>query len=259
MRSARCSLRSISASPKLIFALLLLSMSLAGCGDSCFMFVSNPGGGTIAGGTNMCPVNSMNGNVRLRMTSAATAASNSGTNRIQHIFVTLRGVEATTNALASDESLDWRELAPNLAMQPVQVDLLERSGDSCESNRFESVAVPANTYRQMRLRLAANQPDASEPMPQENACGSVGLNCVVTSDHGIEPLVLESKLSQIQVSPDRISGGFIEILPEATVDLKIEFNPQLSLFVPAGETMSVVPIFTVESQASCQSVASIDR
>jgi len=253
--------RAITASQKAFFSTLLFSIALAGCGNSCFLLVSNPGGGggTISGSAPNCSLNQTNGDVNLRITSSLTLPAGAGANRIQHVFVTIRGIEANPSAIADENSPDWQELAPKLVPQPVQLDLLGRSGDSCESRTSEHVTVPAGEYRQIRLRLSPNQPDTSDPVLPENWCGSVSFNCVVTSDGDIRPLILDSEFSQIKVPSERITGGFFRILPETTVNLKIEFNPESSQFIPLDDVVRLVPVFTVELQTPCDSTGSADR
>jgi hypothetical protein len=248
---------------KLLFTILFFCAGTMGCGEVCGVFVSNPpsGTGTISN-TNNCMLNPMNGNVRLQLVAPVAAAKSGGLPEVQHIFVTIRGIEATANAFADANSPDWRELTPNLATQPVQVDLLSRSGESCEGISFESATVPADTYRQIRLSLAQNQPDENESATQGNSCGLAGPNCIQTSDGVIRPLVVSSansEFSPMQISPDHIRGGFFQILPDAAANLRIEFNSQSSLFVPAGEAVRMVPVFTVDTQTSCESVASATK
>ncbi len=181
------------------------------------------------------------------------------TSRIQHVFLTLRGIEANPSAAADDESPDWQELAPKLAAQPVQVDLLAAGGDSCEAGGFESASVHADAYRQIRLRLAPNQTDSTEPLLEQNSCGSAGFNCIVTSDGDIRPLVLAGDAPQIQVTSEHIAGGFFRIASEASVNLKIEFNPKASQFIPAEGVVQFVPDFTVDSQTPCETAVGTDR
>ena len=190
------------------------------------------------------------GNLRLRMASSfASTSGDAAPARIQHIFLTLRGIEANPSANADEGSPDWQELAPKFATHLAQVDLLAPGGDSCEAETFEDVAVPADAYHQIRLRLAPNLPELpSESVLEENSCGTVGLNCMVTSDGRVRPLVLDSKASQIQILPDQIADGFFRILPDTSIDLKIEFNPQSSMFMPSEEGMRMVPSFTATAQ-----------
>lgn len=243
-----------AASRAFLLAALFFCLNAFGCDNSCFVFVSNPGG-TISTSTPSCQLGNASGTVRLQITSSITPTAGESPAAIQHIFVTLRGIEATAGAIADDNSPDWRELAPKLATQPVQFDLVARGGDSTNASAFDDVAVPADAYRQIRLRLSPNQPATDESLPEENACGSVGLNCVVTSDGRIRPLVLDRQPSQLQIPSDHITGGFFRVLPDAAVNLKIEFNTQSSLLFPTGEALRLVPVFTVEPQSVGESAA----
>ncbi len=242
------------ASRTWFFAALLFCLSFFGCDNSCFVFVSNPGG-SISTSTPSCQLNTATGTVRLRINAPPTAPTETTQTSVQHIFVTLRGIETIASALADDDSPDWRELAPKLATQPVQLDLLARVAASCARSTFEEVAVPADAYRQIRLRLASNQPATDESAPEENACGSAGLNCVVTSDGRIRPLVLDRPSAQFQIPSNHISGGFFRVLPETAVNLNIEFDPQSTLLFSADDPVRLVPVFNVEAQASCDSAA----
>jgi hypothetical protein len=258
MRRAYGLRRAIPASPAVLCAILFPSLVLIGCNNTCVVFISNPGG-TISGNTPTCSLNEAKGNVRVRITSPLALPANGESARIQHIYVTLRGVEANPNAIADDDSPDWQELAPKLATQPAQLDLLARSRDTRELDPSDYVAVPANAYRQVRLRLSPNQSDASDPAPEENLCGSLGLNCIVTSDGSVRPLVLDPGPSQIQISSDHIAGGFFRVFPDTSANLEIEFNPQSSRFIPADEAVRLVPVFTVESQTPDESTAAAPR
>jgi hypothetical protein len=171
----------------------------------------------------------------------------------------LRGIEANASAVADDESPDWQELAPKLAAQPVQVDLFAAGGDSCAAGGFESAAVRADAYRQIRLRLAPNETDSTEPILGQNSCGSAGFNCIVTSDGDIRPLVLARDALEIQVTPEHIAGGFFRIVSEASVNLEIDFDPNASQFIPTEGIVRMVPVFTVDSQGRCESAAGTER
>jgi hypothetical protein len=250
---------AIAPSRTCLLAELLLCLSLFGCSNYCFVFVSNPGG-SISTSTSApsCQLNSATGTVRVSISASPTASAASAEAvpaKIQHIYVTLRGIEAIASALADDDSPDWRELAPKLATQPVQLDLLARNADSCARSTFDDVALPADAYRQIRLRLASDRPPTDASIPEESACGGVGLNCVVMSDGGVRALVLDRPSSQVQVPSDRISGGFFRVFPEATVNLKIEFNTQSTLIFSADDPVRLVPVFTVELQSPCEMTA----
>jgi len=251
-----------ATSPAYFFSTLIFCLGLAGCSNYCFVFVSNPGGSIAAGSnTPSCQLNTSTGTVSLRVSAAPTPSAQAmqSSAAIQHIFITLRGIEATPSVIPNDDSSDWRELAPKLATQPEPLDLLGPSADSCARNTFADAAIPADAYRQIRLRLAPNQPATDEPVPEKNVCGSVGFNCVVTADGGIRPLALDSASPQFQISSDHISGGLFRVLPDAALNLKIEFNPESSLFFPADDGVRVAPTFAVESQTACESTAALNQ
>jgi len=244
------------------FTIVLFCLAFAGCSNYCFVFVSNPGGSiSTSSNTPSCQLNTATGTVSLSVSASSTSSAQAHPMPIgiQHIFVTLRGIEARPSAIPNDDSPNWRELAPKLASQPQQLDLLAQCAESCEQNTFDDVAVPADAYRQIRLRLSSNQPAMDEPVPGENACGSVGFNCVITTDGGIRPLMLDGLSSQLQITSGRISGGFFRVLPDTAINLKIEFNPQSSLFSPADEAVRLVPAFTVEPQSSGESTATTNQ
>lgn len=240
-------------------AILLFCLSFAGCNNYCFEFVSSPGG-SISTSTNAssCQLNTATGTVRLRITTSPTSSAEAmpAPSAVRHIFLTLRGIEATPSAIPNDDAPNWRDLAPQLADRPVQLDLEVHCADSCAPRQytFADVAVPADAYRQVRLRLSPNQPAADEPVPEENACGTVGFNCVVASDGGIQPLALDRQ-SQFQISSGQISGGYFRVLPDTSVSLEIEFNPRSSQVFPAPEAFRLLPDFTVEPQDSSESTA----
>jgi Domain of unknown function (DUF4382) len=255
----RCSLRHAKRTSRTyFFTALLFCLSFVGCSNYCFVFVSNPGG-SISTSSPTCPLNNANGTVRLRVSVSPTSSDESAPPTIEHIFVTLRGIEALPSAIADDDSPGWQELAPKLATNPEQLDLLAYNIDSCEKNTFEDFAVPADAYRQIRLRLSPNQPATSESVPEENACGSVGFNCVVTSEGGIRPLALDTLSSQFRISSDGISNGFFRVLPDTAVNLEIQFNPQASQILAADEAVRLVPAFTVAPQAPCESTGALNE
>jgi Domain of unknown function (DUF4382) len=256
MRRAGLSPEAIPTSPIAFCALLFLATGLMGCDSACFVFVSNPGGGAISAGSSSCSLKPATGEVRLKMGSPVSQPTQDQPGRIRHIFVTFAGIEATANS-ANEPTAEWRELAPKLVTQPMQWDLLSGNAQSCASDTFDGVAVPVDAYRQVRLRVLPNQSDKSgNAILQENSCGTVGLHCIVTSDGDIRPLAVDSNSSQIQISSDHITGGFFQILPDTTANLRIEFNPQKSVLIPDGEVVELVPVFTVDQQAPCDSIGS---
>src|SRR5712692_3706027 len=235
----------------------LFCLTAAGCNNSCVSFNSNPSTGTLVINVNdtksSCTLSRANGTVQVRVGASSAPSAGSVPSSIQHIFVSLRSVAAHPSAVADEDSSEWQELAPQLAQQPVQVDLMTRSADSCAPVLFGEAAVPAGTYRQVRLRLLPNQPVTGEPVPEENACGSVGFHCIVTRDGSIRPLALDGGAPELRIASERIAGGFFLVLPYACMDLIIEFNAYAAPTLPAGNPVQPVPMFAAAPRATCQS------
>jgi hypothetical protein len=97
----------------LLLAVPLFGISLTGCNNTCFFFTSNPPTGTKAGDAKpACTLTTANGAVRVLTHTVSTCNSCSTSNRIAHIFVSLRGIEVHPSAIADDASPDWQELTP---------------------------------------------------------------------------------------------------------------------------------------------------
>ena len=240
----------------LLPAVLLFWLTASGCNNTCVSFTSNSTTGTVVIGVTdakpACTLSKANGTVHLQVGASPMPSAGAGPSSIQHIFVSLRGVEAHPSTIADEDSPDWQELAPKLAQQPMQVDLMARTADACAPGSFGEVAVPAGTYRRIRLRLLPNQLATSEPVPEENACGSVGLNCVVTADGRIRPLALDGATPELRITSEHIAGGLFLVLPDAATDLAIEFDTYASLAWPAGDAVRLFPAFIAARRAPCQ-------
>ena len=232
-------------------ATVLLCLFLAGCsGQYCIEGIFNPGG-TITGNTGGCAINNkLMGTVSVRITSAAASNDGPMAPNLLHVFVTLGGIEAHPDAIAPEDSPDWRELAPDLVDAPRQIDLLSHDTNSSSANLVRGALVPAGAYRQIRLRLVPNRPVAGDPALPENACGELGFHCAVSPDGHTHPLVFDGGATILRVAPDRISGGSLLVLPDVKTHLSIEFEPFLSFAKPSVDDILITPIFTVEPVAS---------
>jgi hypothetical protein len=229
-------------------AALLFSLWLTGCNNTCFTFISNPPTGTIAIKVNdpkpTCTLTT-SGAVRLTVLTVPMCSSCSDSGRIQHVFVSIRGIEVHPSTTANDDSTDWQKLAPQLAMQPVQVDLVKDTADwSARELLGEIVTVPAGIYRQLRVRFVPNQPITEDRLPERNSCGSVGFNCVVTADGRVQPLQLDGRLPELLMMSDRIEGGFLFIPPDTDSDLVIELKPVWGWFSRSDEGVRLLPVLT---------------
>jgi len=239
-------------------ATLLLGLTSTGCGNSCVIVTWNFGE-TISTGNSSCSLGRVSGSINLHINSSFASSAGPSAPNLQHIFVTLQGIEAHPDAITDENSPDWQELAPELVKHPTQVDLMAQTADSCASNLIGQSVVPADVYRQIRLRALPDHPTEDHAIPEQNECGDVGFNCVVTTTGEIRPLTLDSAAPDLHIGPERFTGGFFRVVPDQETSLSIEFDPYSSLAVPSGEAVRVVPVFTVTSAASCDSLKPSQR
>jgi hypothetical protein len=252
-RSSR-RVRSRRPAAALPYAMVLLVSALVGCsGDYCIIGIFNPTG-IVTGTTAACVNKVAMGNVSVRVTSPAISADGPIAPNFLHVFVTLQGIEAHTSPVAPEDSPGWEELAPDLTREPMQIDLMAQSANSCATNRIPGAQVSAGAYRQIRLRLAPGRAAAGEVAQAQNACGEIGAHCAISPDGRIHPLTFSEATSFVHIAPDRISGGFFTVLPDADIHLMIEFNQFASFAAPSGDAVRLTPIFSAETAASCGAV-----
>lgn len=229
------------------YGALLFAVWFTGCKSTCFTFTSNPPTGTInvkASDLNLiCGLKTVNGAVRVQMGTEPACSSCAGSGQVQHIFLSIRGIEAHSSATADEDSPDWMELLPAESVkQPLQVDLVGgTAGRGSRKTLGEIASVPAGMYRQLRVRLVPNQATTDAGVPQENACGSAGFNCVVMADGRIQPLMLDTDSPELRIASDRIEGATLLIPPGANSDMVIEFELVWALFSSADEGVRLLP------------------
>ena len=194
--------RSLSVSVTALAALMSLAAIFVNCGGSGSM-MPMPGAAM--------------GTINVSITDPPSCRFPNGS--FQHVFVTIRSVQAHINPNADDSTPGWQELVPTLNNQPMQIDLFAAASTACLLTTLGSnTALPAGTYQQIRLILLAND-GGNGPLPAMNACADQGFNCVVLQDGSIHELQLSSQ-----------ANNGLKILPGITVaagqdvDLDIDFN-----------------------------------
>jgi hypothetical protein len=231
----------------LLLLLLLFGTWLASCNNTCFSFTSNPPIGTlnikVSDPKPSCQFATANGVVRVLVHTASACTLCSESSRIAHIFVSLRGIEIHPNANAEDTSPDWQELVPQLSSQPVQLDLVSASSDpGTRVSLGDGVAIPADTYHELRLRFVPNQPAFEEPVPGKNECGRAGFNCAVSGDGQIHLLLLDRAGPELLITSEKIAGDSLFVFPDDNSDLVIELDAVWSLASFGGEHVHLRPL-----------------
>jgi hypothetical protein len=210
-----------------LIGLACLSAALVSCG----------------GGTNAVS-SSGTGTINVTLTDPPSCAFPNGA--FDHVYVTIRSVQANINATADDNSSGWQELAPQLNTQPKQIDLFSAASNTCLLTALGSnKALPAGTYQQIRLLLVAND-GGGGPLPPSNACAGQGFNCVFL--HGVNTPVELQLSSQantgLKIPPGQIVGGPITVAAGKDVDLNIDFNACASIIQQGNGPFRLKPTLT---------------
>ena len=235
-------------------ASLLLCFLLIGCGDTCFVITGIFPNTTSTTNPPTCNLGAGNGTITVGINSVRPSPVAPMSPNLQHVFITLRGIEANPNSVAAEDSLDWQELAPEFATEPVQIDLMATSvsGVSCASRLARKSIVRASVYRQIRLRLVSDQAPGN-PLPQHNECSGSGFNCVVDTNGRAHALALKNGAGGLLITSDRIADGSFNVLPDTETNLSIVFNPYSSFAAASGDAVQIVPVFSAATADACDS------
>jgi hypothetical protein len=233
---------------KLMLVGSAFGISLTGCNDTCFILTSNPPTGTInvkAGDPKpTCMLTKANGAVHVLTRTASTCESCSPSTRIAHLFVRLRGIEVHPSANADDASPDWQELMQQLPDQPPRFDFINAANRGSPLPWGEVAIIPADAYRQLRLRFAPDQRTSKDFSPEELACGGTGFNCVVLEDGRIYPLLFDGAPPVLRIKSASLAGGFLLIPPDSSSNLVIEINIAWALSSSVGQSVGLLPVLS---------------
>jgi hypothetical protein len=246
---------------RVFLAVLLLCLANSGC-NSCYYGFWNGNGSGVAVSNSSCPFTKATGAVFVQLGTAsvlwaASAAFPSplvSPGDVQHIFVTLRSIEAHPSVTTDEDSSGWEELAPDLAAHPIQLDLLVVNGDprslGLPASANVPARVPAGEYRQLRLRLVPLDLSADDPIPESNACGNVGWNCIVFADRSVRPLEFDSDVAEFHITQEGDTDSVFRVLPDEVIHLSIEFRAASSVFFASKTAVRLVPAFSVVSRSA---------
>ena len=210
-----------------LMGLVCLATALVSCGGG---MNTMSGGGT--------------GTINVSLTDPPSCKFPNGA--FDHVYVTIRSVQANMSATADDNSGGWQELAPQLNAQPKQIDLFAAASNTCLLTALGSnTALPVGTYQQIRLLLVPND-GGGGPLPATNACAGQGFNCVFL--HGVSTpaeLQLSSQANTgLKIPPGQIVGGPITVTAGMNIDLNIDFNACASIIQQGNGQFRLKPVLT---------------
>lgn len=217
---------------------LVLRVKLCAAGTLAAMLLAGCSGGSSP--TAMPP--SM-GTVTVSISDPPSCKNPNGS--FEHVYITVRSVQAHIDPNASDDSSGWQELAPQLNSAPMQIDMFSTAQTNCVLAQLGSNSLPAGNYQQIRLLLVSNSPSPGDAVPLANNCAGNGYNCVVLNDSTIHELALSSQVNTgLKIPPGQIVGGPISVADGQSVDLNIDFNACASIVQQGNGRFRLKPTLT---------------
>jgi hypothetical protein len=235
----------------LIGAVVLECVALAACGDVCFSGVINNPNGVIITTKNAsppptCPPSTIITTMNVAIIKSQLCESCTPSVRAEHISVTIKSIQLHSTSPSSADTPEWIDLAPQLRLQPRQIDLI---ADSTPLIVAQNAPVPVGTYREVRLQFAPDTSASShDALPAKISCGENRENCMLMANGNIEPLYFAEEPPELLV-PLQINGSnSLAVVPGATVDLRLTLLPQQVSSVSASQGWQVR--FTLAGSAS---------
>ena len=223
-----CSLRKALASAAIFAALLV-----AGCGDTCVSgFFNNSFQIDITSPASACKLTKTKGAIRTAVVRLPSCETCTPSARVEHIYVTVRSVQIHPSALADQNSPDWVEIAPQLADEPRQTDLI---GSSEAEILAESTTIPVGSYRQVRLEFLSDPATDDGQVPGKRKCGATLRNCIVMGDGRVDPVRWPGDVPELLITGESMEGGALVVLPDTMMALRISLEPQQVFFSSGSE------------------------
>jgi hypothetical protein len=173
----------------------------------------------------------------VHLVHACTGCSTS--HQVTHLHLLLSALEVHPAAVADENSPEWQELAPDWALRPQWVDLVDDSdSNDAALSPIVTSQIPAGTYYQPRLHLAQPSSQGVEQPHAECRGSSVGVGCVVTADgasHSLQTLEGHPYLPVEATFPIDLRGDQSNLL-------HIEFQPEWVLQFSSSGILDVRPL-----------------
>lgn len=195
------------------------AFALNGCGDSCFAGAINSSGGE--SNESVCWGNSGNGTVNANALKSPMCIGCSSSSGVEHVFVTLRGMQLHANTMNVPSDADWVELAPQLANLPRQIDLMESAPPVV---LIENAHVPAGYYHEIKLQVLDESSANAEGLPGENPCGNTGWNCIVYANGTVEALRFSGNAREVLIPLESLHSNSMAVLANMQTELQLQLG-----------------------------------
>ncbi|HEY2117770.1 MAG TPA: DUF4382 domain-containing protein [Candidatus Acidoferrum sp.] len=231
----------------LILAPGVVLLFAGGCNNSCFVGVINPPNNslTVVASTPppVCSLSQTMTAVKVVANMVPSCANCAASQQVSHVYLYLSGIELHPGTVADENSLDWQELAPDLAKQSRLVDLAGEPASHAFAMPFEVTGhVPAGTYYQLRLRLspAVTSRSQSAESAGANPCAASGhASCLVNADGNVHALqavdgheYMSVQLnSPLDVRPGRLNQIDMQLRPEWSLRKTSAGSVELAPFI----------------------------
>jgi len=224
-----------------LFLAPLFVALLNGCGNSCFLVVSNPGG-TGNPPPLTCPPTQPKAALEMAVQSAAPCDPCSTWNHVQSIHLELQGMELHPKADPAGESSGWQELIPEFAANPRQLDLVNEGPQNPTVVGLTTIS--SGIYDVVRLRFTSAQGSTGNQGSSQNPCGGPGTNCVIMTDGRVQPLLLAGGGPDLRISVDMPREGLPFIPPDSESRLIIRLALGGPVLAPSEEGVQLLPVLT---------------
>ena len=226
MRCLRRSIRNTFLSAVVVVSPCL---ALTSCGTTCVAGIFANGNGVILVKNSTppppCPFSTGMGVMNVAADKSRICETCTASSQAKHLFVTLKSIQLHSVFPDSPNNPQWLELAPQLLLEPRQIDLLF---DSTPEILVQGASVPAGTYRELLLQFLPDTPADPGALPSENSCGHNRRNCMLMADGRVEQLHFTgNRESPELLLPLQYDGSSaLAVVPGATVELRFTLRPQ---------------------------------
>jgi hypothetical protein len=205
---------------------IFVVFGLSGCGDACFVGFSNNGnGGVIVKAGNPAPTCSPSqgtGMMSAVVLKSPACESCVTSDRLKHVWVTLRSIQIHPSGIADTNPADWIEIAPDLAGEPRKIDLMDNSEPV---PLVDSRIVPARGYDEVRLEFATRSEENVNELTTDNGCREKLWNCALSENGAAEALHLSGEMPELVIHSSQIESHSLIVLPNAKIELQLSLEP----------------------------------